>query len=287
MPEKLLRISLICNQRCLFCNTLNKKEPIENINSIRNSLKVLRKSPKAKILITGGEPTLHPGLCKLVNIYKKFLNPRAIIGIQTNALRCSDDKFTHQLIKAGINYAFVPFHHFNEKIFNQITQNKTSYKKVIKGIKNLSKHGSVICINIVINSYNYKDLTKIVKFLEKNFNFATISFAYVQPHGLAEKNYDIVPPYSKARNAIKAAYNYCIKKNIFFLNPNCGLPLCLVKGFEQYSQDYQESAANNRMSTDPNKVKPPKCLTCRKNNRCSGIWKKYVDMYGYQELDPY
>lgn len=287
MTEKLIRISLACNQRCLFCNTLNKREPIENIDSIKKSVWKLRKQPGLKMLITGGEPTIRPDLFKLIGIIKKALPADAAIGIQTNALRCSYMAYTQQLSEAGISYAFVPFHHNTRSVFNHITQNPDSFDYAIAGIKNLARCKVAIDINIVINSYNYKDLIRIVGFVKNNFDFNCISFSYVQPHGLAEQNYTIVPPYSKARKYIIQAYAYCLKEKVAFFNPNCGLPLCMVKGYEKYSQDFRESAVSPLISQYPNKIKTAKCLKCKRNNRCYGIWQKYVDMYGYQELLPY
>jgi len=293
MREILLRIEPKCNERCVFCNVYGKKEYfLSKRETIMQLNKLKQERDEIIVLFTGGEPTLNRHLLFYISYAKKHLPVNCEIGIQTNALRLSYMGYCDALRKAGLDYAFVPFHHFSPRLFNRMTRSKDSFKFFEKGIRNLILKKVVLIINIVLNKLNYKSTKHIVRYVHENFpELNSISFSFVQPTGFSKNNYSIVPPYSSAKKYLIEAYEYCIRKNIKFFNPNCGVPLCIIKGYEQFSADFLDTQNENYKKcnnySEKDKVKTDKCFKCFMNKRCSGVWKNYIDMFSDGDLRPY
>jgi hypothetical protein len=153
-------------------------------------------------------------------------------------------------------------------------------------MQNIIQNNIELSVNIVVNKLNYNSLTKTVEFLNNCFKnkINNLNFSYVQPHGLAENNKEIVEKYSITSKAINLAMHYCKKNYIPFINPNCGIPLCFIKEFKDYSSDYIEYKNNGTISQDNSKTKTIYCNNCKQKSACYGIWKKYLDMYGDEEF---
>jgi pyruvate-formate lyase-activating enzyme len=64
---------------------------------------------------------------------------------------------------------------------------------------------------------------------------------------------------------------------------HCGLPLCFLKGYEEYHDD---SRSPGSLPAGHDLVRPEACGPCRWLDRCSGIWKLYAARYGQDEIRP-
>ena len=285
MEEKLIRLTLNCNQRCIFCNTYGNKDIVYSPKMFCNYL-IKYKGKTIKLLFTGGEPTIIKYLPFYIQTAKRYLSHNSIIGIQSNILKFADYEYTKKIVEAGLNYIFISFHHYNSDIFDTITGRKNAFLVFKKAMTNIVKFNLDIDINIVVNKLNYKDLLYIVKYIHDNFKFNIISLSVVQPNGLADNNYNIVPKYELIRPYLIKTYDFCIKNNITFINPNCGIPLCFVKGYEKYSYDYLVYK-KGLIKDSVSKIKTSKCFNCKMKNMCGGLWENYIKMYGDSGLDPY
>ncbi len=303
MREFILRLNLSCNQNCIFCNIRGKKDE-HSFNYITAKKKIDELSSNSKdlvVLFTGGEPTLNPYLINLIKYAKK----RGIegIGIQTNAMLCCYQYFTQRLRRSGLTHAFVPFYSSDKKTFDALTRTPGSFKHAVQGIKNLQNQGVFITFNILVNSLNYQQVPETIKFIHRNFkkvikidrkkNINVFSFSFVQPAGLAWENRWIVPKMSKVAPYVIQAMKYCQEKNISFMNSGCGFPLCFLKGFEEYSMEYQCIQQNRKNQSNlfdynkASKVYGKQCQICKLKKYCFGVWKSYAEIYGLDELKPY
>lgn len=64
---------------------------------------------------------------------------------------------------------------------------------------------------------------------------------------------------------------------------HCGLPLCFLKGYEQYHDEYTMSGS---FPADFELFHPDACGSCRWKKNCSGIWRLYASTYGESEIKP-
>lgn len=284
--ENLIRITLKCNMNCLFCNVQDKQEPV--LTKLKTINHILSLSNQKNITFTGGEPTLDKNLINYIKLARR--NKIKNIILQTNGLMLSYPEYTSLLKNAGLTKVFLPFHSADPDKFDSLAQLKGSYKKVIEAIKNIIDSNLALELNIVINSLNYLGLLDTVKFIEKEFptllkSKQLFSFSFIQPHGKARKNKELIPRLSEIKLYLNKAMKYCKKNNIRFINPGCGVPPCIIPEFAKYSAEL-----NRRISeivhNEKDKIKSPNCKDCMYCVLCLGVWKEYANIYGLSELIP-
>lgn len=64
----------------------------------------------------------------------------------------------------------------------------------------------------------------------------------------------------------------------------CGLPLCLMP--PEFYECNEEFAALEAPTVEHDKAKPPQCADCRFDARCGGVWRRYLEARGSDEIVP-
>ena len=269
-----IRITLDCNMNCQFCNTGKESENvIVDLPDIYSKLEIWANKEIDHLIISGGEPTMHPMLHELIKNAKKNIKR---VDIQTNALKLADPSFVSRLRENGLDGAFVSFHSHDPQVFEKLT--KGDMKEACKGIKNLIAEGILTSINIVVNEMNYRQLTSTVKYINKEFSGITsISFSYVCPVNRAMKNKWVIPKISDAvphmMKALEKTRELGIKANVV---ARSGIPACMLPGYEEFFESVGEIRQD-----DKDKIKKDECSSCERNSRCDGFWKEYVNIHGF------
>lgn len=279
LKKREIRITLNCNQNCLFCNTdINAENVILDNDNIIKQIEEWTKDGVNYLVITGREPTLHPKLTQFIKIaheldYKK-------ITIQTNAVRLADRDLIRELKKSGLTEAFVSFHSANEGTYNKITQSNT-FGIAVKGIKNLIDEGINTTFNIVINNLNYKELPELIEYIHINFSkVKKITLSFIAPVYKALENKQTIPKITDVVPYVKKAIDKC---NSFGIEPiiplRCGFPVCFMPSYSGYFEGVKEK----QFYIDKrNKIKKQDCSLCKFDKVCDGFWEDYVKVYGFK-----
>jgi len=288
-----------CNCKCLMCSTgLQIKRSIgsKDYHAIRPFDEVIKDIDKAKKMkaqafaFSGGEPTLRSDLSDLVS-YAKSVG-LSHIEVQSNGRMYFYKEYCQKLINSGVNSFVISFHSHKEKVHDKIMGVPGTYRQVLQGIKNLNSLNQPVKINIVLTKFNYQHLEEFVKFL-LNFKVAEIRFTMSMIEGNVLKNPKaIIPKMSLVGphicRSIKLAKN---KISCFVYNM---IP-CLLPGYEQYINDLgqldtlligPEFEASLDETRKGKKIKSEICKKCKYDNICYGIWKKYAEIFGLDELKP-
>lgn len=167
-----------CNLSCKHCYQHFEKNifelPKEKILEIIN-YGIEKKV--GKIIISGGEASLHPYFYDMLN----YLNNLDInVVIVTNATLLDIDKIS------GLNsnkFRFTVSVDGNEQ-HHDFRRGNNSYLNMINNVKKLKKLGFYIKANVTLDIINYKDIVEILE----NENFNEISFMPVGFYGAAKKN---------------------------------------------------------------------------------------------------
>lgn len=230
------RINLIptyrCNTKCRFCflgSSHHKKGvPLEKLK------KKLRKAKRLRIHsvdLTGGEPTVYPGLPQLI-AYAKRLGYKDI-GIITNGLRLSDRDYFRSLIDAGLSNMVFTLLGPDDKTHDKITARKGSYDKLMRAIANAGSLGFPFRINVVVTKDNYASLPDIAKKSKnlKPFVFNLLMYMFCDDirgnRQMAARNsqkYSLVAPY------LKKAIDICPAQEVNVRH----IPFCLMQGYEKH-----------------------------------------------------
>ena len=93
-------ITYVCDAMCRYCRWGNSKTPDRAMQSLEKILipaKIIDNLGTKRIVLSGGEPTLHPNLNLILNHYKKLVEKIIII---TNGYNLTPDNITN-LLQAG------------------------------------------------------------------------------------------------------------------------------------------------------------------------------------------
>ena len=312
LTQKGLYITLSekCNENCVFCVVKGGNENKFGDMSTREAKNIIKEflnNGGKDIFFTGGEPTLRDDLPEIIRYAEKFNNLRSI-SVITNGVRLADNDYLKKLISADnknlLSFS-VSLHSHKEKISELLTDTKGTYRKTIAGINNVIMSGRRVSIYHVITSKNYRDLLRFVKFLNKRYpQIEDVTFAYPFPQGNALKNEWIYVKISLLRPYLVKALKFLESHNYRIYIASCGqFPLCTVPGFEEKVIRSLRESENNitgvvgkkafhefEMTSEEwvgqYKNKDRKCRKCILNNYCQGFWNKYIDLFGFDGIQP-
>lgn len=295
-----LQINSRCNQRCVFCNRppVGSKSDDYSIDKINQKFNELRETRQTgRIILTGGEPTLHPDLNKIISSGKKN---GFVIEIQTNGTLFGAEEL-EKWKKSGLDIINFAFHSHKEEISNKLRGIDYGFREIIDNIKYASRLGFELHLVYVINAMNYKDISEMVDFVDamglKNFY---LNLTILVPDGWAWRNYWIIPRMVDIGPYLREACRKCEEYGINFDISEI-VPLCHVKGFETRVVSTNFKLSGLKISDDyysgnrildfgkPDRVmanKAPQCAKCSMNEICGGFYPRLKTLYGVSDFKP-
>lgn len=156
-----------CNERCVHCYIPNAEKnkcmlmPDKMVCSIIDQFKVLGGK---NITLSGGEPLLHPDLCKMIN-YCTLNNLQ--VGVFSN-LTLLDDNITSALLDSNISAVQTSLYSMNPNVHDGITKVPGSFAKTLYGIKKLKGKGINVQIACPVMNVNKEGLSELVDFAVSN-----------------------------------------------------------------------------------------------------------------------
>jgi len=283
-----------CNAKCLYCSQGSFDKSLNaSFDMVAREIYLAKRKNFARLGFSGGEPTVSPYLVKAVKLAKNIgFN---FIRIQTNGIRLSDYNFCQELAEAGLTFCKFSFMSDKPEIHDKLVGVPGAFRNAMEGVKNLKKLKIRLGNNIVVNKYNYKNLKKIIEFLlDKGIsNFVVIYPIYT---GSMSKNYkdlgiSLLEVSEYFLKAIEFMASHDMSNEILFLN----VPPCFLPGYENNAigmehfntvvSDPKGNVSDLDKTANSNKIKGDVCKNCIFNERCSGLDKAYVDIFGWTGIE--
>jgi radical SAM protein with 4Fe4S-binding SPASM domain len=166
-----LELTEACNLRCRFC--YNSQQPVL-CSKYNDIIDRLANEKVMEIVLTGGEPMLHPDFVKIVEICS---NKFTKVQIQTNGTHITRE-MAKTLEAFHVQSVNVSLHGF-EETNDYLTRVKGSYKKALDGIKAILSTNVMVVSNFVLTSKNISELPAHIDCLcnigVKNFTLTRFS----------------------------------------------------------------------------------------------------------------
>jgi MoaA/NifB/PqqE/SkfB family radical SAM enzyme len=253
-----LLIELIdqCQNECRHCygvfggsNSRSlKKEVVKGVIDQFNSM-----YKTGQVLLTGGEPTLHPDLPELLTyINQTNLDSNMIF---TNGGRiASEERYIDMLVQSGLRNIGVGLFGL-EDTHDWFTQRKGSFRDIIKTTDRSLENGVGVIWRIYPHQNNLDDLKELIDMgKEKGVSLSLIPFGL---HGRAKKNYglkltpgkkgELIEKYPKIAGSlryyseselvtrIKGTCSVCLPIDFFFVDVDLDVyPCCHHEKNEEY-----------------------------------------------------
>lgn len=293
-----IKLTYRCNNHCLLCcqndeikndeSTIAEEAIFEQIEAMTYG-----QIKNTKVVLTGGEPTLHPSILGIV----RKLRDKGFetIQLQSNLTLGSLDITMEDLVNSGITSFGVSLHGCTAEMHESFTRTKFSFDSTVAHLNKLSKLGIPVAINCVVSKYNINSLPDIVVSVAENHLANSLQFAFIHITGRADSHHELIPAISDAAKAVKRAMDsgnelgVCVKSE--------AIPFCLMCGYERNVAEVEE--LNNIIILDKMgimrfskhreenlKIKCKACEQCLFFSMCEGPWAEYPLLFGWKEFIP-
>jgi MoaA/NifB/PqqE/SkfB family radical SAM enzyme len=278
-----------CNNNCMFCSVGDKLRSFDKTTEqiIADIDRAVSENPE-EINFTGGEPTIRRDILKLVS-YAKSKGVKKIRAT-TNGRMFSYEKFTNDIVEAGLTGAIFSVHCPDAKLHDRLSGVPGSFGQTINGLKNISLHGKTIDVNTVITSETYKLLPQTMEMVKDYVRSVCLIFPTIDGH--LKLNKELIPRMKDAEKHIHAAIDVLKSagKQAWTMN----YPVCFMKGYERFSSltelktkmfwPHMDTILDEKRKGDNTLVDA--CKDCRYNLVCIGVMKNYVTEMGDSEIKP-
>lgn len=303
-----LAISYICNQKCTFCpcGTLKRQHKFLTLSEIYDFINKNEDISDRHIVISGGEPTLHPDFPQIIRVFQK---KHYRITILTTSERFSDQNFTRQVFQGldSTNIKIITtLHSHLKKEHEEINGTPGSFERSINGLKNVASYNCNSIVKHCITKKNYRNLREFYHFINDIFpqqiNIQLCSIDYCGMNKESQENefisFQMMKDYLEDMldDYISELQN---KKNIRKLS--CiNIPLCAVEPV--YWRFLQKNTAHYTFHISPDSngnlrinhnvknivdISEKHCKNCLVKNVCAGTYRSAFDIYGSRIINPY
>lgn len=310
-PTKMAVIDVgrLCNTKCTCCYYRYETFDCPDIKCRQTWMKteqqlrqeVIDASNRGcnRVDFTGGEPTIHPAISKIIEFCRqKNITPRIITNGQASPTKM------YELIGAGCNDWLLSIHDIEEEL-NKIMQKKDAWECMNRTINILKERGCKYATNSVMMQSNHKHLDKIAKWISTSGAYLT-NFINCNPRygGTADQHKDIAAKVSDIKKPLEKAIDILTNHNIWVnvrYYPMCQLEEIYRKHVVNHPQvmfdwrnewdygafpkttEHYESYGREAFQYKSDK-QDGKCGKCAMRNVCGGVNNGYFQTYGEDEL---
>lgn len=303
MSSSYLAVGYECNHNCVCCplttyDRLHKRLAFDEIESRLNEIDG---GKEKHLVLSGGEPMLHPQFKKIVELAR---DKGFCITVLSNVSLCKDKEFVENLTKyiPKANFEIVTAVHSSyPEVHDGITGVKGSLLDSLEALDNLVSAGISVTVKHIFNKKSIGTLQETIQYLEQHyppqvgFQFCTMDYC-----GKAGKNADeLFITMDEIKPHIESVLDYLElhsskKRDVSIIES----PLCMT---DPYYWKYYRCSGNKldgyiAPNTDGKSVcfqvesecgsYYPVCESCSVKSLCSGTWRSAYRYYGEKILKP-
>lgn len=230
--RKWVGLTSYCNNRCIFCldgDLKDKKN--KTLAEIRKELQEGIKEGCTRLVLSGGEATIHPDFIKVVQLGKKLGYTR--VQVISNGRMFSYKNFVNDAVKGGLDEITFSIHGHTKDLQDKLTGIDGTFEQVVKGIKNALKQNIIVNVDIVLNKMNVEHFPEIIQFL-LNLGIMEFDVLQITPFGRASNGslfYDI----KENMPAIRKGLDTALKAGAVVWTNR--FPPQYLEGYEELMQD--------------------------------------------------
>ncbi len=288
-PRGLIRINGHCNMSCSFC-FVDRTAPDFEFEQLSGEIDAMAKNGTKHLVLSGGEPTLHPRLADLIR-HAKSLRVFDVIEMQSNGVKCADLPYARELVEAGLQKVTFSLHSVNAEHSDEITRLPNAFGKTMQAIHNFRELGVLTQIAHVLTKVNYKELPDTVRFLRNEFpaEGGHLSICLAIAQGISDLVFQwVIPTFSEIKPYVSDALDFCLDNEVGFggMIGQGGYPPCMLGGDIRYYEGVLDKVFKSDDSSSQF-YKPEKCKECSFDPYCLGPRRSYVEHYGEDEIVPF
>jgi pyruvate-formate lyase-activating enzyme len=299
--ELLVRLTARCNQACPFCSAPPPHPDADQASLWAWLEGALPRHPNPCVTLTGGEPTLWPGLPALVERLLAHPAVRAV-KVQSNAVGLADARRLAAYRPHPRLAFFVSLHGATPEVYDACTGSAGQLEAARRGIEGLVAAGHQVTLNLVATRHNLDHLQAWVDdlaawlgpspWLRLHFSVMTCPEHRGTAPDLLVRYREAVPGLLEAARRARAAGLAC---DALLDSSHAAVPPCLLPAEERSRGDRGDGRVARPLHGDvegaprgspPGWTKAPACGRCAEDAWCLGLPRPYVERFGLGELSP-
>ena len=224
----LVRGTFRCNQDCVMC-WQDRRWPSVDAAQLGGWLEDLRAAGAESLIVSGGEPTLDPGLPAML------ARARALgfgaVTLETNAVLAGRDGLGSRLRDAGLTAALVSLHSGEPAVSDALTRAPGTHGATLRGVEALLAAGLQVGLNAVLTGTALATLVELPRFVARSFGRSlalglTLSYP-VAPFARARLR-EVLPEPTRLRALLAQTIEQACAEGLALrgLDGPCGPPLC-------------------------------------------------------------
>lgn len=159
-----VRAVTACNSHCLFC--LDSDTPRNLFLPFDQVVGELRRGREEldadKVIISGGEASLHPRFHELIAAAKALGYDR--VQTVTNGWMYADPAFYKRAVEAGLGEITFSLHGHTAELHDHLTQHPGSFARLIKAmVRAVRRRDVIVNVDVVINKQNVGVIDKVLE----------------------------------------------------------------------------------------------------------------------------
>ncbi|MEZ4450558.1 MAG: radical SAM protein [Nannocystaceae bacterium] len=231
-----VRLTFDCNDRCIFCLDSHTHDgTIRDRNEVRAQILDGRRKGAERLILSGGEPTIHPNFVDFVRLGR--LAGYAKVQTVTNGRMFAYGDFLQRSIDAGLGEITFSIHGPNARIHDALVGTRGAFEEEMKGLHQALADGRVILnIDICVNRANVRHLPEMLEMFT-SMGVLEFDLLHIIPFGRAytEGKETLFYDLEEMRPYLVQAFEYARKPGVHvWLNR---FPPAHVEGFEELIQD--------------------------------------------------
>jgi len=279
-----LFLTHLCNAKCGFCldsdNSRKSFLPREEWESILQKCALV--SQDCKLVLLGGEPSLHPGLVSIVCTARDV--GFQFIQIVTNGIRLSNPKLFDEVTSAGLNIIGLSIHGATAETHDGLTAHQGAFEAIGRLLQLAERRDVLVSVNTVVTRQNLHELPDMVRWLAGQF-VACMQLAFMRPDPQMFRPFqEMACRLEESAYWVNAALDVADELGVPVRVE--GWPMCLFG--ERYrhsadssvpdtnSYDYQGDTYAHPFRFDAAFVKLSFCGRLPHCNRCMGVYRDYL-----------
>ncbi len=285
-----VRVTDHCDEKCVFCNaTEGNANIVESKQTVEAILADLPVDSLIQVIFSGGEPTLVKSLPHMVEqVYDR--GARDII-IQTNGVALAVpgalEAYLPYRDRLGIGFSL----HATEPGLSALMIDHPDQGRLpakIVAIDRAVELGFRVKITCVVMRPNLAQVPAFAQWAWNRYGarLTRLQFSYAMPRGNAWLNQPLLAKFTECVEPFAAAFELGRRTGLRVeTSQSCCVPPCVMPIYLDHYDIYGDFSGG-RVS-DPERVKPKEiCGTCKWDRLCGGVWQRYIDVFGSDELKP-
>lgn len=157
-----MRITAACNNRCCFC--LDRRlldgrvRPRPELDA---ELQAGRRAGATRLILSGGEPTLHPELPDLIRHARRL--GYGWVQIISNGRRLAYPAFLQALLDAGLDEVTFSIHGSSPAVHDAMVGVPGAFEQTFAGLRAALAAGRVVSVDVVLTRRNLADAPALVR----------------------------------------------------------------------------------------------------------------------------